>query len=74
MIARIWKGAIRHEDADASYMQTTGIAGYPHARQPDALRACSRIGHGLAGRRALSSLALDAASLVIGTDAAASVS
>jgi heme-degrading monooxygenase HmoA len=30
MIARIWKGAVRREDGDAyaSYMQTTGIAGY----------------------------------------------
>jgi heme-degrading monooxygenase HmoA len=34
MIARIWKGAVRREDgaAYASYMQTTGIAGY--ARTP----------------------------------------
>jgi heme-degrading monooxygenase HmoA len=34
MIARIWKGAVAREDGDAyaSYMQTTGIAGY--ARTP----------------------------------------
>jgi hypothetical protein len=34
MIARIWSGAVRREDGDAyaSYMQTTGIAGY--ARTP----------------------------------------
>ena len=34
MIARIWRGAVRREDGDAyaSYMQTTGIAGY--ARTP----------------------------------------
>ena len=34
MIARIWKGAVRREDGDAyaSYMQSTGIAGY--ARTP----------------------------------------
>jgi heme-degrading monooxygenase HmoA len=30
MIARIWRGAVRRQDGDAyaSYMQTTGIAGY----------------------------------------------
>jgi heme-degrading monooxygenase HmoA len=30
MIARIWRGAVRREDGDAyaSYMQSTGIAGY----------------------------------------------
>ena len=32
MIARIWKGAVRADDADAyaDYMQGTGVSGYAH--------------------------------------------
>jgi heme-degrading monooxygenase HmoA len=32
MIARIWRGAVNRDDADAyaAYMQETGIAGYRH--------------------------------------------
>ncbi len=32
MIARIWRGEVRHEDRDAyaDYMQATGVTGYTH--------------------------------------------